>query len=413
MTDDETPKVPEPYLVVDIQGHAPLRFESFEELAKWFNNEKTQWAWLTNSNQASSGEIESLRQAYVNGISRIDQALSALRNKDNPNIKNQLANELTNFYRGGSGYLSSDPRASLAKQKAAQFSRDAGAAFFLTQLGRTVGITNGGAARGVIDAILDSYGITPNSPQAVNEAINQITSAHQQEEQSQRNAWDSFVREAEQTVANVLKNGNDKLSSIDDKLALFTEQHRVTNDNFTREANAVIDSIQATEKTYKEQMSLQAPVEYWSKEVTRHRGAERVFSCIGIIYAAVVISLIVGTLILGVPQLAHEKGLKDDPYPYLASATGAVLLVTIAFWIGRILSRLFMSARHLAIDAGERVTLIQTYLALTEGGTVAESERSLVLAPIFRSSSDGIVKDEGGAPDLSLASTLAKFLDKR
>jgi hypothetical protein len=74
--------------------------------------------------------------------------------------------------------------------------------------------------------------------------------------------------------------------------------------------------------------------------------------------------------------------------------------------------RLWLSAHHLVIDAQERVVMIETYLALIKEGQLDEKERALVLTPLFRSSSDGIVKDEG-APDLSAAAFFSRFLAGR
>lgn len=83
----------------------------------------------------------------------------------------------------------------------------------------------------------------------------------------------------------------------------------------------------------------------------------------------------------------------------------------MAFWATRILVRLYMSEHHLAIDADERATMALTYLALMERGAVEEKDRALILAPLFRPSSDGIVKDDA-APDMSPAGLLSKAMNK-
>jgi hypothetical protein len=92
------------------------------------------------------------------------------------------------------------------------------------------------------------------------------------------------------------------------------------------------------------------------------------------------------------------------------AAIGAVV-TTIIFWIGRVLLRIYLSDRHLLTDAEERIAMVQTYLALTDEGKMEPTDRALVLAPLFRSAADGIVKDEG--PDASLAGIIAKAIDVR
>jgi hypothetical protein len=415
MTEEHASQGPEPYLAVEIPRHGQLRFKNFEEVQRWMLDERAQWAWLINGGPAS-GESETLRQAYINGFSRIENAVNSLRtNVDNITAKNGLANELTNFYRNGVGYLSSDPSAIFGQEIATQLGRDAAAAAFATLIGRTFGITNNTSAAivGIVKATLHSDNISAESPGVTNEALRQIMDGHQKQVEEQGQSWDGFVRSAEQTIANWFESGNNKLAAFDERLVSFNEETRTRNENFSHHANETIASIQKTEKAYKEQMALQAPVEYWSAEEREHRREEKRFAWVGGVYAACVFVSIVGALFIGIPALARDVALKDNPYPYLAAASGALLLVTIFFWVGRILGRLFLSARHLAIDAGERVALIQTYLALTQDGKIAEAERTLVLTPLFRSSSDGIVKDEGGTPDLSLASFLAKLADNK
>ncbi|MFN3746789.1 MAG: DUF6161 domain-containing protein [Hyphomicrobiaceae bacterium] len=46
----------------------------------------------------------------------------------------------------------------------------------------------------------------------------------------------------------------------------------------------------------------------------------------------------------------------------------------------------------MAIEAELRYTLVDRYLALTAAGKVDKDERPLVMPPLFRAGSDGIVK---------------------
>lgn len=62
----------------------------------------------------------------------------------------------------------------------------------------------------------------------------------------------------------------------------------------------------------------------------------------------------------------------------------------------RLSAKIFVSNLHLRTDADERVTMIQTYLALLrEGSGPKEDERQLVLQTLFRPSKAGFIKDEG------------------
>jgi hypothetical protein len=96
---------------------------------------------------------------------------------------------------------------------------------------------------------------------------------------------------------------------------------------------------------------------------------------------------------------------------YVKYAAIGVLATTIALWAGRILLRFMISERHLAIDAEERVTMVMTYLALTKDSKLEAADRPLVLSALFRSGSDGIVKDDG-SPDTMLTALIGRALDR-
>ena len=86
---------------------------------------------------------------------------------------------------------------------------------------------------------------------------------------------------------------------------------------------------------------------------------------------------------------------------------GLLALVAILYlWALRIFAKLFFSQVHLAIDASERVTLIQAYIAmLADPSSGADIGREIVLANIFRSTASGIVSDDGMPPTLLTEAT--------
>jgi hypothetical protein len=53
-------------------------------------------------------------------------------------------------------------------------------------------------------------------------------------------------------------------------------------------------------------------------------------------------------------------------------------------WVVRILVRLLLSNIHLLTDARERVTMVQTYLALLRRGKIKDDERMFILQTLFR-----------------------------
>ena len=140
---------------------------------------------------------------------------------------------------------------------------------------------------------------------------------------------------------------------------------------------------------FREEMALREPVEYWRKRQFRFAGMAAALGvasllCIGVL----------GMMLLGLAQQAvpAASGLPPDPW----KVTSIVLIAALGIWAIRLLVRMFLSFAHIATDASERVTMVMTYLALVEGGRMTEAEdRKLILAALFRTGADGLVKDEG------------------
>lgn len=176
-----------------------------------------------------------------------------------------------------------------------------------------------------------------------------------------------------------------------------------------REISAAIEDIRLTERLYKEQMRLQAPVDYWSAKAASHKDNSMSYRWSLILFAACGSATIILTLLLVVKYVLIFVEGKVDPFVYVPLATLGIVVATIVFWVARILTRLFLSEHHLSIDAEERAVMAKTYLALTAEGKVSDTDRALVLSALFRPTADGIVKDDA-APDLTPAALASKVL---
>ena len=55
-----------------------------------------------------------------------------------------------------------------------------------------------------------------------------------------------------------------------------------------------------------------------------------------------------------------------------------------------------MSQLHLSNDADERVTMVNTYLALRQGGHANEQHMQVALERLFAPATDGMVKEDLG-----------------
>lgn len=169
-----------------------------------------------------------------------------------------------------------------------------------------------------------------------------------------------------------------------------------------------IQDLSDVKATYTEHMKLKAPVEYWQDKSIRHAAAEEKsierlkwyfpLAVIGFAAAFGATSLI----------LLGNASVKVPTPVYFILSAGLGSLGALAFWIGRLLTRLYLSEHHLRKDAEERAVMTSTYLALTLEQAASDQERQIILSALFRSSADGIVKDDGPG-DVNLAGLLARI----
>ena len=171
--------------------------------------------------------------------------------------------------------------------------------------------------------------------------------------------------------------------------------------------NAAIAEIDAVKKTYEESMKLQAPSKYWRDKAAVHKEAESV--------AAVRLAAFFVIATLGMALAFYKTAtffLKADTDPrnsvYFVASAGLATVAGLVLWIGRLLTRLYLSEHHLRKDAEERRIMTTTYLALMRKGAAGEVDRQVILSALFRSSSDGIVKDDG-ATDFGLSAVVSRM----
>jgi hypothetical protein len=227
----------------------------------------------------------------------------------------------------------------------------------------------------------------------------------EQEETRRRehSAWLDEQKNTHRRLLAVARKGRRRFrTSLDDQVTTRLE-------DFLRRTSEAIDSIQQTEATYNEHMNLQGPVIYWTEKAEAHRSNAGVARLIGLVYAVALAGYVWVDGGWRVLRLVEDAVVKTGRWQVGYVALGAALLIlTIVFWVGRLISRTYVSEKHLSIDAEERATMVKTYLALTNAGKVTEAERGLVLAALFRPTSDGLVKDDA-APDISIPGLVSRM----
>jgi hypothetical protein len=161
------------------------------------------------------------------------------------------------------------------------------------------------------------------------------------------------------------------------------------------------ESIKNLEKALKEDSLIATTSSYWQFKATSHIKRRNILATVCTVYAIFLIpTSIMASIIL--PEL-----LKNRQDYYLIFVFG--ILLTIAFWAGRILTRILLSEHMLSSHSEEKKVFIDTYLALAREGEATDEERKLMLSTIYRHTSEIGNKDEG-ALETNLAAIAAKIM---
>lgn len=261
--------------------------------------------------------------------------------------------------------------------------------------------TNRDHLRAVSSLVAYEQNLTQQSVEASQAAIKRTVTAFQRQESAARGRgtlYEQKLDAAEERYERVLQVAR---RYVTHKI----RRQRQLDDERLKES---LDAMEATKALYMEHMALRAPVQYWTQKAAAH-GAKG--SALRVLLVKFAVrggaSLVAALLVLaGISIFGIAAGVPAGVLVVLA--TIGVVLTTIAFWAGRILTRLYLSEVHLTIDASERATMVETYLALTSIGEATKEERAIILGSLFRPTADGIVKDDA-APDLSPASILSRL----
>lgn len=168
---------------------------------------------------------------------------------------------------------------------------------------------------------------------------------------------------------------------------------------FDEQLHANAQDLENLKETYEAFMVLKGPMRYWGmkrkdhdKEIKKLRRMLVTWSCVGagVLFAAAYFLL---------PEFHPAENIPWRQIGFF------ILTSTFVLWFIRLLVKLLLSNIHLSADAREREVMIQTFMALMRHKEsrdgVTKKDIALVLAPIFKPSTTGVIKDEGGPITLS------------
>lgn len=257
---------------------------------------------------------------------------------------------------------------------------------FLTDVGHHFSGADVRSWRGLIEGLVERYGIAPGPSESFNAALQSVSELHGKMERllgEKTQVCDGLHRNYE-AVAQRIAMAEAQQSK---EFKTFIDTSQKTHDDALEAHKTSMANLQ---QAFREEMALRAPVDYWETRKVHHESRSR---WLGACSFGLLAALAGG---IGLVANWVLSNLGPDGKPDAWRLSVLVLLGVLGIWAVRLVVRLFLSHIHLATDAAERVTMVKTYLSLLESDKLpSDDDRKLILQALFRPATDGIVKDEG------------------
>lgn len=207
--------------------------------------------------------------------------------------------------------------------------------------------------------------------------------------------WLDATRAQQQGLANELERSRDRHRS---QLDTYTQEGNQAREDWVRfaaerreefnEQKARFEGeFEGLKRVYDEKLALAAPATYWDARRKSHLVQATIF---GAAFGILLVVGLLGFFYYGWPHLKDKTG----------STTTSVVLTLVplivpafsAVWLLKVVARLLSESLSLMRDAGERLTMVKTFLALIHDEErsrtlLTEQDRILVLHALFRPSS--------------------------
>lgn len=369
-------------------------FKTIEELEKWISEERAFFGWL-EAGASKDGNAAQSWNATNQWLSRLTKFINQARQHANnegqlENIRQQITNEISQLVQQNKIKTSQSPDAIFSKNLAGQES-DVVAAYAMNYLmDIDSNMSNIRALNGAYHAIQYRQG-SDLTIGAHDEALKELQNSWNERLNQTHLDIRSSNEELDEEISRLRKDYQDIKESISDQNIAQSEKFK----EMLEESKSELADIA---KTYDEKLALQSSVSYWKD---KRKGHATVMKWMG--FVTVLLSILTGGAFIYAAYTLLQVTIGDIELWRL----GVMLAIsTFGVWITRLSAKIFVSNLHLRTDADERVTMVQTYLALLrEGSGPKEEERQLILQTLFRPATSGYIRDDAPAGLYEMASS--------
>ena len=370
------------------KGHLFLR--TANDAKEWIKSERAFWEWLSDreiSNQPKLGETISLYNNALNSLE--NRSRQVADSSDSPDLTasniRELAYAIQQFAQGEL-LNSSDFEAEYIKDIQESIGSMEAAAALAVWHDRPWHTDEARQFHGAVAMTLRMEGGSRDTTKLVRKKLQEIANKYTQQYSHDQAATDELLRRLEGLV-------DEQRELIDSNVREFEQEILKAAGEAKLQRKEAKDRLEMLAATYDSRLALEAPVSYWGKKRWKHRVWTFRF---GVLFLAFLIAC--GHLVYFLwihPTFGTVKFWSEDAGYGVYGLT--VIGIGLVTGLARILLRLMMSQLHMANDADERVTMVNTYLALRKGGHADNNHMQTIIERLFAPSSDGIVKDDIGS----------------
>lgn len=370
-------------------------FQDTAELKAWLQKEIEVWGWLMNRSVSSPSRLANFQhtwRSYTDNLSNLIRDLEAkiqngpLTGRPFENIEQHIVSQYQNHF-----LHSSSPDAKFVLGHKQDIERAAYIYSFLAPY--DPGMHSSDFKTALLDAHTEAFLFKKGIRRDLKSDVAALNETRERWESSFAELAESGRTDAEKRAGGfgeLLKEIRADQQEYKNSFNQLLNQQKKSGDSHNETAAKEYTSII---ERFKNEMALKAPVTYWGRKALAHR----LLACVPVVVLAVAAYVFSKTFgFIKVPEIQeHLIPKTQDPHGY-----GTLLVVgvgiTLLIWFLRIVVRIFMSQLHLATEAAEKKVIVQTFLALMAENVIETKDKELILAALFRPSSTGIVKEDGG-----------------
>ncbi len=367
-----------------------LEFDTPSEFQQWFADELTKWQWMNPIPQVNNAlaQLRRIQNDANKYVARWSQAISS--NADEVAQRDALKQFVESNVGQQPLWLSSTTRGRFIlglSQDSARGPLVAAGAYLA--IGGSYSPANEPLHPKVVEGAIEGF--------LFKKEIDWTATTHREVLEKLERQYAGNIAEQKRKKEEIEQENkilNEQFSSgLAEKLKLLDELHENQINDFNKLVDTHKTNLEAIEKAYDQKLALLKPVKYWNARKNSHADKTKNFAI------ASGISGIVIFLVLGVLAYKFFLSIPNGEKPQVWQVAIFSVAAFFGIWFERILVRLFISNMHLATDAEERVTMLQTYLSIIrEGSDFAPEDKKLILERLFHPAADGLVKDDAAPP---------------